>query len=78
LAQCFNQTGDASPDLEDPELLKQTFNTIQTLIDRKLILSGHDRSDGGLITTLLEMAFSGSCGLHIKLKNENSGTRAYS
>lgn len=70
LAQCFNQTGDASPDLEDPELLKQTFNTIQTLIDRKLILSGHDRSDGGLITTLLEMAFSGSCGLHIKLKNE--------
>lgn len=68
LAQCIGQLGDNSPDMENPELLKRSFRAIQTLIDKKLILSGHDRSDGGLITTLLEMAFSGSCGLHIKLK----------
>ena len=34
---------------------------------RGIILSGHDRSDGGLITTLLEMAFSGNCGLNLAL-----------
>jgi len=30
-------------------------------------LAGHDRSDGGLATTLLEMAFSGNCGLDVDL-----------
>lgn len=69
LAQCFSQLGNETPDLEDPEFLKRTFNAIQRLIDKELILSGHDRSDGGLITTLLEMAFSGSSGLHIELNN---------
>jgi len=68
LAQCMGQLGDETPDMENPELLKRSFRAIQTLIDKKLIFSGHDRSDGGLITTLLEMAFSGSCGLHIKIK----------
>ncbi|MBM4137148.1 MAG: phosphoribosylformylglycinamidine synthase, partial [Nitrospira sp.] len=41
---------------------------IQDLIDKELILSGHDRSDGGLITTLLEMAFGGNCGIEINLE----------
>lgn len=71
LAQCFGQLGDESPDLEDPEILKKAFKTIQALIDKNLILSGHDRSDGGVITTLLEMAFSGSCGLIINLSDED-------
>lgn len=66
LAQCFGQLGDETPDMEDPELLKRAFNAVQELIDKNLILSGHDRSDGGLIVTLLEMAFSGSAGLSIE------------
>jgi phosphoribosylformylglycinamidine synthase len=74
LAHVFNQIGDESPDLEDPELLKRAFNVIQTFIDRGLVLSGHDRSDGGLIVTLLEMAFSGDCGLEIELKVGNQET----
>ncbi|MEW6215018.1 MAG: phosphoribosylformylglycinamidine synthase, partial [Nitrospirota bacterium] len=53
LAHCYKQIGDESPDLDDPQLLKRTFNAIQRLISGDLILSGHDRSDGGLITTLL-------------------------
>jgi len=65
LAQVYNQTGDEAPDVNDPELLKRTFNAVQALIDRDLVLSGHDRSDGGLITTLLEMAFAGNCGIEI-------------
>ncbi len=67
LAQCYKQIGDESPDIENPRLLKDAFNAIQDLIDKELILSGHDRSDGGLITTLLEMAFGGNCGIEINL-----------
>jgi len=65
LAQVYGQVGDVSPDLDDPKLLRNAFDAVQVLIAKGLILSGHDRSDGGLVTTLLEMAFSGDCGLAI-------------
>jgi len=67
LAQCYNQIGDVSPDLDDDglKLLKTTFEVTQELIEQEVILAGHDRSDGGLIVTLLEMAFSGNCGLDV-------------
>ena len=68
LAQTLKQTGNISPDLDDPALVKKGFNFIQECIDKELILAGHDRSDGGLITTILEMAFAGNCGLDIELK----------
>jgi phosphoribosylformylglycinamidine synthase len=67
LAQVYNQLGSDSPDIDDPALLRRTFNAVQTLIEHDLILAGHDRSDGGLITTLLEMAFAGNCGLDINM-----------
>lgn len=65
LAQVYGQIGDECPDVEDPGLLKRAFNAIQNMIDEDLILAGHDVSDGGLITTLLEMAFAGNCGLQV-------------
>jgi phosphoribosylformylglycinamidine synthase len=65
LAQSFGQVGDTSPDVDDPLLLARAFNAVQTLIADELILAGHDRSDGGLITTLLEMAFAGNCGIDV-------------
>ncbi|MDP2166945.1 MAG: phosphoribosylformylglycinamidine synthase [Thermodesulfovibrionales bacterium] len=68
LAQVYGQIGDDCPDMEDPELLKRGFNLTQRLIDEGLILSGHDVSDGGLITALLEMAFSGNCGLDVNVE----------
>ena len=68
LAQCYKQIGDESPDVDNPQLLKNTFNAVQHLIEKGLILSGHDRSDGGLIVTLLEMAFGGNCGLEVNLE----------
>ena len=67
LAQVLNQTGDRVPDIEDTEMLKNAFRAIQELIDRGLILSGHDRSDGGLITTVAEMIMSGNCGAEIDI-----------
>jgi phosphoribosylformylglycinamidine synthase len=72
LAHCYRQTGDESPDVENPELLKKAFNIIQGFISEDLILSGHDRSDGGLITTLLEMAFAGNCGLNIEFRSSET------
>jgi phosphoribosylformylglycinamidine synthase len=72
LAQCYGQLGDESPDLDDPGLLKRSFNAIQDLISEDLVLSGHDRSDGGLATALLEMAFAGNCGIEIELRGQQS------
>jgi len=63
LAQVFNQLGDECPDIDDPALLAASFKAVQELIRQGLVLSCHDRSDGGLITTLLEMAFAGRSGL---------------
>ena len=51
------------PDVDDAMMLKRFFNTIQKLVDEDLIVSGHDVSDGGMITTVLEMAFAGNKGL---------------
>jgi phosphoribosylformylglycinamidine synthase len=67
LAQVFGQIGSDSPDIEDFALLKAAIEVTQTLIETEKILSGHDRSDGGLATTLLEMAFAGNCSIDVKL-----------
>lgn len=68
LAHVCGQIGDEPPDLDDPGLMKRTFIVIQKLIGDGMILSGHDRSDGGLIVTLLEMAFSGNCGIEANIQ----------
>ncbi len=68
LAQVMGQMGDESPDIEDGSALKNCFLAVQQLIELDLISAGHDRSDGGVITTLLEMAFAGNCGLEISLQ----------
>ncbi len=67
LAQTFGQIGSDVPDMDNPVLVKQAFLAVQELLDSNLLLAGHDRSDGGLITTVLEMAFAGNCGLNLAL-----------
>ena len=76
LAHTHKQLGNESPDVDDPDLLKSTFMAVRELLDQGHILSGHDRSDGGLITTLLEMAFSGNCGLDVTMLGRNSALEA--
>ncbi len=71
-AQTQGQIGYIVPDLRDAELVRKCFITVQKLIDKRLILSGHDRSDGGLIVTLLEMAFGGNCGLKVNIQGWES------
>ncbi|MFW5425656.1 MAG: phosphoribosylformylglycinamidine synthase [Methylophagaceae bacterium] len=67
IAQVYNQVGHHGPDLDDPKLLKKFFYAIQQLQQDDLLLAYHDRSDGGLITTLCEMAFAGHCGIDVSL-----------
>ncbi len=70
LAQVYNNTGDITPDLDDAKIFKNFFNVINKLNNDNLINSYHDRSDGGVIVSLLEMAFSSHCGLNIYSKNK--------
>jgi phosphoribosylformylglycinamidine synthase len=65
VAQTIAGFGEQCPDLDDPALLKGFFAAIQAL--RPLLLAYHDRSDGGLFTTLCEMSFAGHCGITINL-----------
>lgn len=69
LAQVYGQLGDDCPDLEDPRLFKAFFDAIQSLNQAGLLLAYHDRSDGGLFATLVEMAFAARCGLEIDLSS---------
>lgn len=64
LAQVYNQTGDETPDA-NAETLKKFFTSFTKLKSEDKILAYHDRSDGGLFTTLAEMAFASRCGLDI-------------
>lgn len=74
LAQCFGQVGNAVPDVRDSELFKDFFDAIEQLHETGVVLAYHDRSDGGLLTTLVEMMFAGRCGLEVNVDNiANSG-----
>jgi len=67
-AQSLNKVGSDVPTVKNSEYFRDCFNAIQTLIQKGLILAGHDISAGGLITTLLEMTFANSKGgLNINL-----------
>ena len=72
LAQTRSSLGNDCPDMDDPEVVKIAFLAIQEAIGKDLLAAGHDRSDGGLITTVLEMAFSGNCGLDLDLQSTDS------
>ena len=67
LAQTDRALGDVPPDLDDPARLREFFAAIQLLNETGYLLAYHDRSDGGLITTLCEMAFAARCGIDIDI-----------
>ena len=71
LAQTFKQLGDVTPDC-DTALLKRAFRATQRLLRERVLLAGHDRSDGGVLTTVLEMCFGGDCGCVMEATTENS------
>jgi phosphoribosylformylglycinamidine synthase len=66
-AQVFERAGGDPADLDDPALLRNLFAALRELKDQGLVLAYHDRSDGGLLIALLEMAFAARCGLDLEL-----------
>jgi len=67
LAQVVSQTGEDCPDVDKPADLKNFWNVIQLLGREKKLLAYHDRSDGGLLTTIVEMAFAGHVGVDLEI-----------
>jgi phosphoribosylformylglycinamidine synthase len=68
LAQVFNATGGTAADMDEPKRLAGFAAAMIQLRARGKVLAYHDRSDGGLLVTLLEMAFAGHCGLRVRLE----------
>ena len=69
LLQGWQQFGGAVPDIDTPELLRCFFKAVQLLNESDYTLAYHDRSDGGLFTTIAEMGFAGRCGVDIRLED---------
>ncbi|EIK97726.1 phosphoribosylformylglycinamidine synthase [Pseudomonas sp. M47T1] len=67
LAQAHAKLAKAAPDVDDAEDLKAFFAVIQGLNADGHLLAYHDRSDGGLLASVVEMAFAGHCGLDLQL-----------
>ncbi|MDN5680359.1 MAG: phosphoribosylformylglycinamidine synthase, partial [Ewingella sp.] len=67
LAQVYRQLGDTPADVRSAEQLAGFFNAMQALVADRKLLAYHDRSDGGLLVTLAEMAFAGHCGLNVDI-----------
>ena len=69
-AQILGKVGSDVPTVKNPEYFRDAFTAVQELVEKGLILAGHDISAGGLITTLLEMCFANrEGGMEIDLKN---------
>ena len=69
-AQAIGAIGQKAPDVKSPAYFKKAFNAVQQLIEKGLVLAGHDVSAGGLITTLLEMNFANTeFGMELNLKD---------
>ncbi|MGI9246797.1 MAG: phosphoribosylformylglycinamidine synthase, partial [Steroidobacteraceae bacterium] len=72
LAQVYGHVGEVPPDCDDPARLRGFVEAIVLLRRAGLLLAYHDRSDGGLLAVLAEMAFAGRCGVDVRLA---SGSR---
>src|SRR5690554_2662728 len=67
MAQAYGQVGDEVPDIDDAGMVKAFFQTLRALANEGLVLAYHDRSDGGLLATVCEMAFAGHVGVSVNL-----------
>ncbi|KAL0104733.1 hypothetical protein PUN28_016396 [Cardiocondyla obscurior] len=72
LSQVYHQLGNDVPDVENAQAFKNAFNVTQQLIADDKVLAGHDISDGGLITCLLEMSFAGMSGINVNITHKSA------
>ena len=76
LSQVYRQLGDKPADVRDAQQLAGFFNAMQALVAEGKLLAYHDRSDGGLLVTLAEMAFTGHCGIEADIASLGSDALA--
>jgi phosphoribosylformylglycinamidine synthase len=67
LGQVLNQAGDEVPDLDDAQDLVRLVDAVNALRAKGQILAYHDRSDGGLLAAVAEMAFAGHVGVALNV-----------
>ena len=67
LAQTLERGEGAVPDLDDAQDLINLVNAINALRTQGEILAYHDRSDGGLLAAVCEMAFAGQVGVSLNI-----------
>ena len=67
LGQVLNQFGDRVPDLDHAQDVVNLVKAINALRSQGLLLAYHDRSDGGLLASVAEMAFAGHVGVALNL-----------
>ncbi len=72
LAQSLGSLGADAPTVTDAKAFVNTFDTVQKLVEKKMLLAAHDVSAGGLVTTLLEMTFANTEG-GVELNTEAFG-----
>jgi phosphoribosylformylglycinamidine synthase len=66
LEQVFELRSTDTPDVDNPDILQHFFIQLQELMSKNMILAYHDRSDGGLFTTIAEMCFAGRLGVDVE------------
>src|SRR5438046_2679204 len=76
LAQVYGELGEEPADLDEPQRLTRLAAALAQARAAGMLRAYHDRSDGGLFVTLLEMAFAGHCGLDIALPAGRGGPAA--
>jgi len=76
-AQVHGRFGKEVPDLDDPVQLRNFFQAVQALNREGLVRAYHDRSDGGVLVTLCEMAFAAHCGLELTVPTAAADANAF-
>lgn len=74
LSQVYSQLGNEAPNVDSNTVLKGFLTAVAELHQKKddIVLAYHDRSDGGLIVTALEMAFAGRCGVSLDVSGKEA------
>ena len=68
LAQVLNKVGRHVPDVKDSAYFARAFEAVQALVEKGMVLAGHDISAGGMVVALLEMCFADNrAGLKVDL-----------
>lgn len=70
----FKKLGASVPKL-NPKKARKIFNSVTKAVDKQLLLSCHDLSEGGLGVAAAEMCFAGNVGMEINLQKLNSNLR---